>query len=497
MQFSRSQPSQRASSFRADPVPAAPPRAPPLSSHGRAWLAQRGISSATADALGLRGGMVQETEAVAWPYDGGYKLQAADSSRRRRVLGRLSGLFGKHVLEPSEDLILTEGEADMASFYEAGYRNALSVPHGAGDGAKLAFLDAEADLFERAKRIYLAGDQDEPGEAMIAELARRLGRFRCFRVSYPSDCKDANDVLVRHGLAALKAAIDKAHPFEVPGLQDADDFQRDLLRFRHGEVGQGFSTGLACLDPHFNVAPSCLTVLTGHPGSGKSQFADFIHVHAAETYGWKIGVFSAENPPHMHLAKLIGMRARKRFFDQTDEEIKEHLAWVNEHFIFLTGEQSPTIDSILERLSAAALRKGISSCVVDPFNELVMMGGKREDLEIAEMLGRCTRWCKSHECHMFFVAHPRNMAGSDIPKGEHIAGGAPWRAKADFGMTVHRSQETGLPEIHVWKVRHAHLGRTGCVALDFDAASGRYVDPDYREPRLTGRAIYSCMGEEE
>ena len=80
----------------------------------------------------------------------------------------------------------------------------------------------------------LATDNDEPGQALAEELARRLGRERCWRVRFPtgdldpaaplSDApppgfrKDANDVLLNDGPEALQALIDKADPYPIRGL---------------------------------------------------------------------------------------------------------------------------------------------------------------------------------------------------------------------------------------------------------------------------------------
>jgi len=49
-------------------------------------------------------------------------------------------------------------------------------------------------------------------------LARRIGKAQCWQVEWPDDCKDANDVLLKHGKAALANAIDEATPWPIAGL---------------------------------------------------------------------------------------------------------------------------------------------------------------------------------------------------------------------------------------------------------------------------------------
>lgn len=67
-------------------------------------------------------------------------------------------------------------------------------------------------------RIILATDNDPPGQALAEELARRLGRERCWQVRWPkkdelSFFKDANEVLKYMGADALKRIVEKAEPY--------------------------------------------------------------------------------------------------------------------------------------------------------------------------------------------------------------------------------------------------------------------------------------------
>ena len=48
-------------------------------------------------------------------------------------------------------------------------------------------------------RIIIATDADSAGQAMAEEIARRIGKDRCFKIEFPEGCKDANDVLVKLG----------------------------------------------------------------------------------------------------------------------------------------------------------------------------------------------------------------------------------------------------------------------------------------------------------
>ena len=92
----------------------------------------------------------------------------------------------------------------------------------------------------------LATDNDEPGQALAEELARRLGRERCWRVRFPAGeadaaapeseephpgfRKDANDVLLNDGPEALQALIQAAEPYPIRGLFRCRNLQAPLPR---------------------------------------------------------------------------------------------------------------------------------------------------------------------------------------------------------------------------------------------------------------------------
>jgi twinkle protein len=191
-----------------DPTPAA-----------LAWLASRGISEATArrsrigSARVYMPGLKAEVDCLAFPYfrDGeliNIKFRALAEKAFTQVKGAEPILYGLDDMADAKTVIIVEGELDKLAIAEAGYANAASVPNGAQTGGKAADDSAAfswiancAEHLDRVERFILAGDADEKGRGLEAELARRLGRERCWRVRWPdgndAPCKDANETLAR------------------------------------------------------------------------------------------------------------------------------------------------------------------------------------------------------------------------------------------------------------------------------------------------------------
>ena len=173
-------------------------------------------------------------------------------------------LFGWQAIpENAREVVICEGEIDAASWHDYGWP-ALSVPYGGGGGAKQRWIESEYDRLDRFERLYLALDMDGPGEQAALEIAGRLGRHRCLRVSLPR--KDANACLAEGvSRAEMAAAIANAAWFDVAGLRLPSDFADKVTRLfwpREGDHA-GYRTPWGKLGGKLLFRPGELTIWTG------------------------------------------------------------------------------------------------------------------------------------------------------------------------------------------------------------------------------------------
>jgi twinkle protein len=401
-----------------------------------------------------------------------------------------------------QPLVITEGELDTLALIESGIQNAISVPSGAPSpggsaqresGGRFGYVASGEKLYATCGRIILFTDQDEPGRALADELARRIGKHRCYFVMVPLDCKDANDVLLRHGKEKLREIIEQAKPWPVAGLYEATHYTDKVLDLYNKGAGKGIGTGLNAVDEIYTVAPGMVTVVTGVPSSGKSEFIDQLMINLATREGWTFCVASFENPPERHIVKLAEKHTGLPFFDGPSQRLDQSslsgaIEWVSNHFLFIEAAdgQPSTIDSILERASIAVMRKGIRGLVIDPYNFIEKSGKEQTETEqVSDMLTKVKRFANSHEVHIWFVAHPmkmyRNPDGTtSVPTGYDILGSSHWFNKADFGLTVHRAE--GATMIRCWKARFKWVAKNGDAYLTYDVVNGRYSDGKEPEP---------------
>ena len=404
--------------------------------------------------------------------------------------GSARSFFGLNQLPKDiKELVICEGEMDVLALAAAGIP-AVSVPNGApmkisdrkvdpADDGKYAYVWESRELIESVERVIFCPDADEPGQALVEELARRIGRAKCWKVSLPE--KDANETLLKHGAEALAEAVLAAKPLPLEGVYLPEDFEAQILSLYDDGVVTGASTGLETLDTLYTILPGQLSVVTGLPGSGKSELIDQICVNIAMQKGWRFAIASFENPPHMHIAKLAEKVIGKPFFGNqrmSEDERDYALGFLNQHFVFLQSHDGApaTVQSIIDRTKQAVMRMGVRGLIIDPYNYL-QMDTDSEHQAISKMLTDIVLFCKSHELHAWFVAHPaKQLPDSGVPKGQHISGSAAWFAKADMGVTVHRNENQ--TEVHVWKSRFKWVGKIGMIELKYDLPTGTYSDKE-------------------
>lgn len=390
--------------------------------------------------------------------------------------------------------IITEGEFDALALEVAGLRHAISVPDGAPTPQakslenKFTYIDVEDPFIESVEKFVLAVDNDLPGKRLEEELARRLGKDRCWKVEWPEGCKDANDTLLKHGPDILREVISFAKPYPVDGVFQVEDINGELDLIYENGLPQGISTGWENLDDFYRPTEGQFTLVTGVPGMGKSEWLDALAINLAKHHSWITGVCSPENQPiSFHATKLMEKYVGKRLNKMSPEEFADAKEWVNVFFKFILPEDR-TLDSLLAKAKLLVRRYGMKGLIVDPYNEITHTNrqeGVSETEYVSEFLARIRGFAREFNVHIFLVAHPTKLQkGMDgkypVPTGYDVAGSAHFFNKADNIVAVHRdkSDPFAYSEIHIQKIRSRWLGQLGVTKLEWDKNSGQYKTPE-------------------
>lgn len=393
--------------------------------------------------------------------------------------------------------IICEGEIDKLSIEAAGFANCVSVPDGApainakNYASKFSFLDD--DRLENVTQWIIAVDNDEPGTRLEQELSRRFGIENCKRVVWPEGCKDANDVLVKHNVAVLRGCIESAQDFPISGVIYIKQLRREIeLLYAQGEA-RGLSTGWRDFDKLYTVRPGEFTVITGTPGSGKSNWLDALLVNLTKQHHWVIPIFSPENQPlHGHASRLMEKFVCEPFRHGPTPRMSparrdEAIEWCDFYFPMILPEEETdwTLENIFKIAKALVRRHGIKGIVIDPWNEIehTRPSHLNESEYIGLSLKKVRQFARRMDVHVWLVAHPaklyRNKEGQyPIPSLYDISGSANFYNKVDNGIVVWRDKnDPNAPvEVHVQKVRFRETGQLGTASFRYSKVLADYEE---------------------
>jgi twinkle protein len=330
---------------------------------------------------------------------------------------------------------------------------------------------------------------------LTEELARRLGRERCKVVKYLEGCKDANDVLIKHGPAALYECVANAEPYPLEGVVNLTDSIEKLLELRVNGFPDGAVTNeFTTFDGIFKFFPGQLTIVTGIPSHGKSGFIDHILVLLARVHGWKSAVFSPENPQYeMWVIRLLEIAKKRTFFGFDGipaNEIREAVTALAQYFYLIQPSENFTLDVVLATAKTLLRRFGINVLVIDPWNnlEVQLQRGESETSYTARVLVKLRMFARQTGIHIILIAHPRKMSKDingeyEVPTAYDISGSAHFYNVADNILSVYREmpREGSDPSdckttVYVQKVKTKYTGELGSVKFNYLRKTQSYIE---------------------
>lgn len=459
------------------------------------WLSEvRGLDVELCSRMGLEGRQRRDgSPAVAIPYRAGgevygHKMRAIETKEFMfHPSGVVHRLFNVDVLADEtladQPIVITEGELDTLSVMQAGFIRVVSIPDGwtdgleGGDGAKIKPILDEEKRLRKSPCVIVAGDNDSTGQSFTRAINNVLTGHPVRYCRWPEGCKDANDVLRKHGEDVLARCINDAVMMDpdggtITGFSDLPPLGESLI----------LRSGLEWLDRGIACEVGTMSIGTGTPGSGKSTFATFLANRMVRNHKIRCGLAAFETHPFVTRDHLSRLNTGKPFDNLTDDEkrmlhdgLDAHWRLVHRTF---EGKTTHNLGWLENMVRALAVRDQCKLILIDPWNELEHMPEPGESMTayINFALQRIRQMAERFDCHICLIAHPKKMSTEGQPKaptGYDVADSAAFFNKPSLGFTVHQVEvpdEDPFVELRTWKVRNVQRYgfNKGRIEMRFD-----------------------------
>lgn len=384
------------------------------------------------------------------------KHTKADGPKEWRLRNTESILFGMDMVSFNKPLIITEGEIDTLSLYEAGCTNVVSVPCGCND---MDWITNCWDWLENFSQIILFGDGDEPGMDMVNTLMKRLGEDRCLIPGQYPDlivdgvnanraCKDANEILYTYGPEYLYDLVKKCEPAPIKGILNLAS-----VPFVDPTTIPRIFTRIPALDNAIGgLGEGGVTVFTGKRGEGKSTLNGQLLLNAIQQ-GYNVCAYSGELSAYKFLEWIMAQATENKYITtKTDvrsgksypfvpPEIQQRIkSWIDGRFYLFDNayiDDASQQDAIIKVFTICARRYGCKLFLVDNLM-VALTSADEENKAQAKFAAALKAFAVKFKVHVILVAHPRKTKQGENITNDDVSGSSAITNLADNVISVEK-----------------------------------------------------------
>lgn len=451
------------------------------------YCEKRGISKKTVDYVGVK----EKNNCVVFEYKNELGEHVSNKYRRTKKPKdnkspkmwfekdtNINTLFNMDKVNPSEPLLICEGEFDCLSAIESGFRNSVSIPSGVNGTNE--WLTTNWTFLEQFEEIIIWFDNDEAGLKGSREVYNRLSNNSVKIVSY-TEFNDINEVLHHKGKQEVLEAILKAQTPIIEGIYTLDNIE-DFNIYE----AEKLKTGIHAIDSKIvGMVFGSLNVFTGRNGAGKSTILNQIYVGEALRQRQKVFIFSGElvasNVKDWLLSTLANIDHFAEFttkdgikYKRVTKEARSLITDRIKDKVFLYGEDDYNIDTIISKMEILAKRFGVKVFCID--NLMVIEDNEKDEYKVqTSIVKKFKNFAKKYNAIVHLVAHPRKSQNIDVNKDD-VAGSANITNLADYVTSIERKfNEDGTDNITKLSIlKNRHTGKNCYAELKYNDIRHRF-----------------------
>lgn len=450
-------------------------------------LRSRKITEETCRKFNVR---VDAGPVVRFPYYGDDRSLVAYKERNQSKDFHWSGrnedhqLFGQQLWGSGKSVVITEGEMDALSVYQARPTwPVVSIPNGAAGAVR--DLKHQIKWLLGFEEIILMFDNDEPGQKAASAAAALFPADRVYLAALGS-YKDASEALQGGDADAIRQAVWNKRAYTPQTIIDGRDLLELVSTPMHGKDADYPYSGLNAVTGGLRLGE--LVTVTAGSGIGKSTFCGEVAMSLVDQ-GFAVGYIALEESVKRTALRLMTVKANKPLHLNNELPENEFLSAFNSSVgsgrVYLRdGFGSVDPDVILNDLRFMVKAKDVKFVILDHLS--ILLSGNASDDErkmIDVTMTKLRSFVEETGIGLMLVSHLRR---SHQDKGHEdgaavsmtqLRGSHSIAQLSDLVVALQRSISSGdnLAEVVVLKNRFSgHTGPAGLLSYDSD--TGRLIE---------------------
>lgn len=447
-------------------------------------IRNRNITEATCRKFNVR---VDKGPVLRFPYTdkSGRVVGAKERGREKtfRWIGKNveKRLFGQSLFGNGKRLVITEGEMDALSVWEAQPKwPVVSIYSGAAGAYR--DLQQNLDFCLGFDEIVLLFDNDEPGQDASIRCAQLFPPDRV-KIGCMGAYKDASEALVARDGDAIRQAIWNAAPYTPKSIVDGRSLFDLLRRPMAGRDADWPFDGLNSVTGGLRLGE--LVTITAGSGVGKSTLCGET-AQALVNQGCSVGYIALEESIQRTGLRLMSVEVNKPLhLDNTIPEDEFRAAFeksVGSGRVFLRdGFGSVDPDVILNDIRYLVKAKGVSWVILDHLS--ILLSGNAGDDErkmIDVTMTKLRSFVEETRIGLILISHLRRLHndkghedGGQVSLS-HLRGSHSIVQLSDLVVSLERNLSAGEDTATLRVLKNRFSGITGEAGiLNFDRSTGR------------------------
>ena len=390
-------------------------------------------------------------------------------------------LFGQQLWGQGKSIVITEGEIDCLSVYQARPTwPVVSLPNGAQHAKKA--LQHQMKWLLGFDEIVLFFDSDDVGQAAAQDCATLFPHDKLY-IARISPYKDANDAAVARDTDAIRQALWNKKQYSPKTVIDGRELFDLATRPLHGRDADWPFTGLDGVTGGLRRGE--LVTVTAGSGVGKSTFCGEVAQHLVDQ-GHSVGYIALEESLQRTALRLMSVKADKALHlnnELPEEELRVAFdASLGTGRVFLRdGFGSVDPDAILSDCRFMALAKEVGWIILDHLSILMSGNESHDERKLIDItMTRLRSFVEETGVGMILISHLKRPQGDkghedgqQVSLG-HLRGSHSIVQLSDIVVALERNLSSGEDHSNIRVLKNRFNGKTGPAGtLRFDTETGR------------------------